>query len=187
MAKSNNLLLWLAISGVIVYALVAGNSASAAPGDGNSMISANQLQQTADFEQFRANAYPDGSANGQQNYSIGFGHNIGPNEQYLKTATITIDQGKQLLLNDMQTVINALIDSGIDFTQGQIDGLADFGFSAGIGAMNKVIATLQQSGPDAATAEMQQYIYWHPVPGGPAVLNNTLVARRGIEVETFNN
>lgn len=155
-------------------------------GNGNS-ISDTQLQQTASLEGFRSTAYPDGSSNGVQMYSIGYGHQIQPNEIYLLTATITEDQAQQLLLSDMQAIINQVLAAGLTLTQGQMDALTDFGYNAGSGSLAKVLTTFANSGADSAAAEMQQYIYWHPTPGGAAVVNNDLVNRRNIEISTFNS
>ena len=149
-------------------------------------FSNNQLQQTADLETFSPQAYPDGSTNGMQLYSIGYGHQIQPNEQYLLNQSITQAQALQLLTNDLANVAVIINNSGQNLTQGQYDALTDFGFNAGTTALSKVLNTLQNSGTDAATAEMAQYIYWHPVPGGPAVINQALVNRRNLEIQTFN-
>jgi GH24 family phage-related lysozyme (muramidase) len=187
MAKSNKTLIWLVVGGFALYLYLTGNNANAATNTTGAMISDTQLAQTIQYEQFSATAYPDGSNNGIQIYSIGYGHQIQPGESYLLTATITPDQGKQFLLNDMSAVLNIIGSSGIQFTQGQIDCLADFGYSAGVGALQKVIATYQSNGSDAAASEMLAYVYWHPTPGGPAVLNQTLVNRRNAEVNSWNS
>ncbi|SRR5579862_3129851 len=178
--KSNTLIFAAVAAGLLL--LVSNNVTASGNGYSN-----NQLQQTANLETFSPQAHPDGSLNGVQLYSIGYGHQIQPNEQYLLNQTITQAQATQLLAADLQTVAAAINSSGQNLTQGQYDALTDFGYNAGISAMNKVLATLQSSGPDAATAEMAQYIYWHPTPGGAAVVNQDLVNRRNIEIQTFNS
>lgn len=184
MAKKNNTLIWLAVAGVVAYFYLSGNTASAGtPGSAN-MVSDSQLAQTANLESFSATPYPDGSANGVQIFSIGYGHQIQPGESF---TSITPAQGQQLMLTDSANVVNALNNSGLTFTQGQYDGLWDFGYSAGIGALNLVLQNLANNGADAATQEILQYTYWHPTPGGPAVLNQSLVTRRNNEVATFNS
>ena len=168
MAKKNNTLIWLSVGAVILYMYFTGNVASAATGA--SMVSNNQILLTQAYENFSPTAYPDGSANGVQVYSIGYGHQIGPNEQYLMTATITQAQAQQLMLQDGQAIVNVLNNSGIGFTQGQYDALWDFGYSAGQAPLADVLNTLSTNGAGAATAEMNLYIYWHPVPGARRLL-----------------
>jgi GH24 family phage-related lysozyme (muramidase) len=185
MSKKSNTLIYLAIGAGLLF-FFSGNSADAA-GITSAGISNNQLQSTINYESFSATAYPDGSNGSTQLYSIGYGHQIGTNELSLLTGSITKAQAQNYLLQDMAAVVAVINNFGQSFTQGQIDALADFGYSAGIGALNLVLAIFAASGADAATAEMSQYVYWHPTPGGPAVLNNTLVSRRNAEVATFNS
>jgi GH24 family phage-related lysozyme (muramidase) len=185
MAKRNSVLIWYGVGLVTLYLVFSSSNAGAAS---SVMVSDAQLQQTANYENFSATAYPDGAdSNGNQLYSIGYGHQIKAGESYLLTATIDQATAQQLLLTDMQAVVNALINSGVNFTTGQFDALSDFGYNAGIGAMNKVIATFVSSGSDAAASEIMNYVYWHPVPGGPAVLNQSLVSRRTNEINTWNS
>ena len=78
MAKSNSALIWYGVGAIALYLLFSSNTVNAAT---STMVSDAQLQQTANFESFSATAYPDGSdSNGNQLYSIGYGHQIGPNE-----------------------------------------------------------------------------------------------------------
>lgn len=182
MAGGGNTAIWVGVAVIAAFALMSFDSS------GSATISSDQLAQTASLESFSATAYPDGTSSaGTQLYSIGYGHQIGPDETYLLTATITQDQAQQLLLTDMQNVINFINGSGYTFTPGQFDALCDFGYNAGVGALTKVISTFGSSGVDAAAQEMLQYVYWHPVPGGAAVLNQNLVNRRNIEVATWNS
>lgn len=182
MAKNNNTILWI---GVAVAAAVLFMSFTSNSGNG---ISSSQIEQTKSFEVFRSTAYPDGSdSSGNQLYSIGYGHQIQPNEQYLLTQTITQEQADTILMADLQPVLNTIVNSGVNWSQGQIDSLSDFGLNAGTGALSNVISSYQSGGNDAATAKMMQYVYWHPVPGGSPVLNQNLVNRRNIEVATFNS
>ena len=178
--RSNNLI-WYGVGAAALLLFISGNAMAA------SSVSQSQLQQTANLESFSPQAYPDGSNGNTQLYSIGYGHQIGPNESYLLSATITQAQAMALLQNDLAPIISALNNSGVQFTPGQFDALVDFGYNEGVGAMNKIVATLSGSGSDAATSEMQLYIYWHPVPGGPAVVSQDLVNRRNLEIDTFNS
>lgn len=192
MAKANNIFIWYAVAAVIAYYFFFSDNVNAAAlstgnGTGSGMVSDNQLQQTESFEGFSPSAYPDGSNNGVQSYSIGYGHQIGPNESYLLTGSITQAAAQQLLLNDMQNVVNTINNNGITLTSGQFDALSDFGYNAGVSPLNNVLSVFNSSGADAAQAQMLKYVYWHPVPGGPAVLNQSLVTRRNSEIATFNS
>lgn len=175
-------MLWYLV-GAGVLALLISSTANAAA----SMVSDAEVSQIASYETFSATAYPDGSTNGVQNYSIGYGHQIQPGESSLLTATITPAQATSLLSADLDGIVAAIANAGISLTQGQFDALTDFGYNAGPGALAKVLSTMQTSGNDAATAEMLEYIYWHPVPGGPAQVSQSLVNRRNMEVAAFNS
>lgn len=184
MAKSG--LYWVA-GGLALLLILRGKGANAAPLSAANSISDSQLQQTADFEVFSPTAYPDGSNGTVQLYSIGYGHQIHSNETYLLTSSISTDQAKQFLATDMQNTIDIINNSGASFTQGQFDALSDFGFNEGPGALNKIIDVFNNNGAGAVPAAMQQYIYWHPVPGGPAQISQNLVTRRNANVDTWNS
>jgi GH24 family phage-related lysozyme (muramidase) len=186
MAKNTGF--WLVGSAIALYLIFKNSMANAAPSNGNNLnfaVSQDQLSQTEGFEGFSATAYPDGSDSSGQRYSIGYGHQIQASEGNLLTGSISQDQAQQLLISDMQKVVNVLNNSGQSFTQGQFDALADFGYNEGTGALSKVIAAYVD-GVDIPSL-LSQYIYWHPVPGGPAQVNENLVSRRNDEITTWNN
>ena len=189
MASNTQLFLVAAIAvGIIIIA----NSASGNPDNGNgnpnptatgaTNVSQQQLAQTAGFEGFSPKAYPDGTSNGQQLYSIGYGHQIQPNEQNLMTATLTQAQGMQYLLNDMQTVVDSINNSEVQFTQGQFDAASDYGYNAGVGALANLITLFNNQGAAAVAA-------WLPtsriVTSG--VTSQNLINRRAAEVVTWNS
>lgn len=186
MAKNNKVFMWVGVGALALYLYFSG-SATASPNTGGSatFVSDSQLQQTESFESFSPIAYPDGSDSTGQRYSIGYGHQIQPAESYLLTATITQDQGTQFLMTDMQNVMDQLTGSGLVFTQGQFDAASDFGYNTG--ATAKLIGVYQSMGADAVPAFMMQYTKWHPVPGGPAQINQSLVSRRNANVATWNS
>jgi GH24 family phage-related lysozyme (muramidase) len=150
-------------------------------------VSADQLQQTANFETFRPTVYDDGvDSNGNQAYSIGYGHQLLPGESFPNG--ISQADALTLLQSDMQNVVDAINNAGQSFTQGQFDALGDFGYSAGIGAMNKAINIFTTNGASAVPDYFTQYVYWHPDgPGTDPVLSQNLVNRRNVEVQTWNS
>lgn len=187
MKDSTIIIAGLAAVGLILYFSMPGDAAPSVPGSAAS-VSDTQLSQTEGFEGFSATAYKDGStSSGTQLYSIGYGHQVQPGESYLLTGSISQAQAEALLQSDMQTVINAINNSGQVFTQGQFDALADFGYNAGTGALNNLITSFVNNGPDSVPSLMLQYVYWHPVPGGAAQINQNLVTRRNAEVATWNS
>jgi lysozyme len=149
-------------------------------------VSTTQLNTTASHEGFVATPYKDGSTGSVQNYSIGYGHQIQANERSLLTK-ITKAQALELLRKDMQNVVNYVnANSKKSLNQNQFDALCDFGFNCGTGALGSVLAQLNTVGYSAAAAKISQFVYYHPVANGPAVLNQTLVKRRAEEVAIFN-
>jgi GH24 family phage-related lysozyme (muramidase) len=186
MAK-NNTLIFVAAAVVVGIVLLSGNASGAGPG--TNAVSQDQISQTEGFEGFRATAYLDGtSASGTQLYSIGYGHQIQPGESSLLTGSITTDQAEQMLMSDMQSVVNYINNSGVQLTtQGQMDALSDFGYNEGLTALGKVIANYNSNGAGAVPAQLMQYVYWHPVPGGAAQINQNLVTRRNANVAAWNS
>lgn len=188
----NNTMLFVAAAVVVGIILIAQNSDAGdnpteAVTPGATMVSQDQLAQTEALEGFRSTAYKDGSNGGVQLYSIGYGHQIQPGEQSLLTGSISQAQAQQMLLNDMQTVVDTINNSGDQFTQGQFDALADLGYNAGTGATQAAINLYESQGPAAVAAWLPTaYIYWHPTPGGAAVVSQTNVARRLKELANWN-
>ncbi|PAW94081.1 hypothetical protein CKK33_11475 [Mucilaginibacter sp. MD40] len=106
----------------------------------------------AEEEAFSSKAYKDGSVNGVQMYSIGYGHQIQPNEQYLRTATIDKAKGKQLLNTDVKDRVN-FVNSKLKkaITQNQFHACVDCCYNAGVGAWQNEILPLINGGSSAAT------------------------------------
>lgn len=181
--------MYIAVAAVILYVYLKGNNPSTIYTGYTgyaSMVSDLQLAQTAATEQFSPVPYADGTdSNGNQAYSIAYGHQIQPGESFPNPMTPA--QGQQLMLTDSANVVNALNNSGLQLNQNQYDGLWDFGYSAGIDALQKVLANYQANGLNAAASEIMAYINWHPVPGGPAVMRPDLVTRRSNEVNSLNS
>jgi len=178
--------MYVAVAAVILYVYLKGNNPSTIYNGYASMVSDSQLAQTASTEQFSAIPYADGTdSNSNQVYSIAYGHQIQPGESF--PDPVTPEQGRQLMLTDSANVVDVINNSGLQLSQSQFDGIWDFGYSAGIVPLQKVLATFQNNGLNAAASEMMAYVYWHPVPGGPAVLRQDLVTRRNNEVNSLNS
>lgn len=65
-------------------------------------LSENGVRFIQNWESFSSKAYKDGkTASGKQLYSIGYGHQIQPNESHLLTTTITKEQARSILSNDI--------------------------------------------------------------------------------------
>lgn len=136
--------------------------------------SANLVSYITSTEAFSPRAYLDPPGNTQGRKSIGYGHQIQPNESYLLTATLTPAQGealKQKDLNNVAASINHLYTRTP--TQGVYDGIFDVGFNVGPGAAAKVITTWNTTGDTVQTANHAKL---YVIANGR--VNADLVARR---------
>jgi lysozyme len=151
-------------------------------------VSAAQLSRTASNEGFVATAYKDGFVSGVQSYSIGFGHQIQPNEQSLRSGSITREKGLALLKQDSKNVVDFINShSKKTLNQNQFDAFFDYGYNAGVGALQSEILTLWNSGASAATvanAIKTTRTKYHNT-AGEFVVNQTLVSRRSSEAANF--
>jgi GH24 family phage-related lysozyme (muramidase) len=186
MTKGMNTLFWIGFASLTLYMVFESNKANAV-NVSSGIISDEQLQKIEDAEQFMPTAYADGSSNGVQLYSIGYGHQIQPSESYLLNSTLSQQQAEQILINDISKIEDVLNGSGINYTQGQFDALLDFGFSSGTGALMSAVEAFINQGSAGVINYLRNYIYWHPVPGGPAVVNPNLITRRNNEIATWNS
>ncbi len=191
--KQDNTILWLIGGGVALWWIISNNSNPAPPPGaasdnppgtpGATEYSNVQFGLTQNREGFSGTAYKDGSSNGQQLYTIGYGHQLQPGESYPNG--ITKIEATQLLMNDMQNIADYINNTGVSFTQGQFDAAVDLGMS-GLGAAGDLINIFNSGGSDAVAAWLPTaYVNWHPVPGGPSVQNADLVARRQEELNTW--
>lgn len=123
------------------------------------------------LEGLRLTAYPDGTRNGVQLYSIGYGHNGVP-----QNAVITREQADALLENDLAR-FEAAVARGAGAnppTQGQFDALVSLAFNIGEGAFAQ--STLLQRHNEARYLEAaDQFAVWRLSNGA---INPTLVKRR---------
>ncbi|MGZ3983427.1 MAG: lysozyme [Mucilaginibacter sp.] len=145
--------------------------------------SANFISFLANEEGFAPRAYLDPPGNTRGLHSIGYGHQIQPNEKQLLTAVLTQAQAQAMLQRDLGYYVgsvNANLTRPV--TQSQFDALVDLAYNAGVGAAAKVIATWNATGSPADTvAHLQQY----RLANGQ--INKNLVARRQHETNWFMN
>lgn len=143
--------------------------------------SANIIGYIARTEQFSPKAYLDPPHNTAGKYSIGYGHQIQPNERALLTATLTKAQAQSMLAKDLQyyaSAVNASLKRPVP--QDTFDALLDFAYNDGTGAEAKVVQTWNATGDSTQLVNhLKEYVYVH-VNGQPVISQN-LVARRGFE------
>jgi lysozyme len=139
-------------------------------------------------EGFSATAYPDGfDSDGNQLHSIGYGHQIQPNESYLLTATISRDTGMELFapnLTDVQDYLNE--NATYPLAQWQYDELVDFGYNEGTGALQHILDTWNSTHDPVATTNRMS-LYNKSKVNGVLAVNSDLVRRRADEVDGFLN
>lgn len=133
----------------------------------------------AKFEGFSAKPYNDPP--GSTKWSIGFGHQILPGEDYM-TREISVDEGRALLALDTAKAQQAVRDNiKVNLTPAQFDALTSFVFNIGVTAFKKgtVPAKINAGNFDRAAETMRKYIY----AGGEK--NAALIARREVEASAF--
>lgn len=91
-------------------------------------------------ESFSPTAYIDDYAptKDRVEYSIGYGHQILPNEQYLYTAKIDTAKATELLKKDIRVAeLQVQKSIHVELTQNQFDSLVSFCYNVGIGNFAK--------------------------------------------------
>lgn len=135
-------------------------------------------------EGFSAKPYKDGFINNVQQYSIGYGHQIRPNESHLKTATITRAQADLMLDKDLAVYEVAVNKTKRPLSQNQFDALVSFAYNAGTGAVAKVLETWNATGsPQDTVARLKLYNKW--TVKGQLQVHQGLVQRRLREATLF--
>ncbi|MFD2581500.1 lysozyme [Pedobacter vanadiisoli] len=150
--------------------------------------SATIIAQIKKEEGFMPKKYKDGFINNVQQYSIGYGHQIRPNETNLLTAYLTEAQATEMLVKDLKTYEAAINKNAkIPLNQNQFDAMVSFAYNAGTGAAAKVLNTWNTSKGDIAKtiSHLSQYHKW--TVNGALVVNTTLVARRKREAALFQS
>ena len=113
------------------------------------------------LEGFRAKAYKDGhDSHGNQLWSIGYGHQIQPNEKYLLTATITIADADKLFAGDMKwrvADINRNLKRAV--SQNQFDAFFNQHYNYPKGALAVINAWNNNNTAVDTSAVFKKYVY----------------------------
>jgi len=118
-------------------------------------------------------------------YSIGYGHQIQPNERYLLTAVLSVQDALNLFrtnLSPIEAIINSKSEN--DLTQDQFDALVDFGFNCGDGALANIISTWNATGDPEQVADRME-LYNKTRTNGVLTVSDALKARRATEANMF--
>jgi len=145
--------------------------------------SLSQVRAMLGTEGFESRAYPDGMVNGVQMFSIGYGHQIRPNESYLLTSSIDSNKAFQLFQSDLSPLENILNNVG-GLNQNEFDALIDFGYNCGEGALNNILDTWD-NGHDLNATVSRMQLYNKTRVGGVLQVSQDLVARRAKERSLF--
>lgn len=141
--------------------------------------SANILQFIRDRESFRAQPYWD-----VKGYSVGYGHQIKPGEEYLMQG-VTLEKAEQLLSEDTAAIAVAVNkDVTAPINQNQFDALVSFTYNEGVGSLASSTLLKKIDGGlyndvDTISTEFRKWVY----AGG--VVNDTLVQRREDELQYY--
>lgn len=115
-------------------------------------------------EGLRLTPYWDGKAS-----SIGYGHQIKPDEQYLMNG-ITEEKADQLFEQDIKIFSNAVnANVSANISQSQFDALVDFAYNMGIGAFSgsTLLRLINQGAEDQKIEdEFNRWIYADGEPNG---------------------
>lgn len=140
--------------------------------------SQNLISYLKGVEGFRSRPYLDPPHNTSGLYSIGYGHQIRPNEKYLFNKALTEQEATVLLMSDLKDCVNQT-NNAFKRTpsQGLFDAAVDLAFNAGPGAMRKVVNTWNTTGDSARTAR-HLLQYNKSKVAGILLPNKNLTARR---------
>lgn len=133
-------------------------------------------------EGFSAHAYLDPHGNTRGLYSIGYGHQIQPNERHLITSIITKAQATAMLENDLKYRIaqtNRYFKRPA--TQGLFDAILDLNYNAGEVPAEHVATTWNTTGSKADTVAHLAQFHYETVAPGVHRINPDLVKRRAKE------
>jgi lysozyme len=141
-------------------------------------LSSAGLAMLTGLEGFSAMPYNDPP--GSTKWSVGYGHQIQPGEDF--SAGVTADQASSLLAADTahaQSVVSNAITAPLD--QSQFDALTSFVYNIGSGAFLRgtIPAKINAGDLSAAADTIRQYIH-----AGGAV-SPALIARRQLEAAAF--
>ena len=172
----------LIVGGLAVFGLMLLSSSASATNTAYTP-SQDQINYIINAEGFSPTAYAD-PPNQTNTYSIGYGHQIQPSENYLMNSTISKAQALQFLNNDIAPLITQINNADLSFTQGQFDAALDLGYNAGPGALNGLLFQFVNNGADAVAEWLPNH--YITINKG-AIILQSLVNRRLDEVNTWNN
>lgn len=141
---------------------------------------------TSSFEGWRSKAYRDSG----KKWTIGWGHLIRPNEEYLLLSPISREVGDHLLKTDMRLAEDCVNANWVLFTppipplsieQHQYDAIVDFTFNCG--CRNFRNSTLLRRLRKGDTRAADELLIWNQA-GGRVIRG--LIRRRAVEWNMFN-
>ena len=136
-------------------------------------------------ENVRYSAYPDGKdAKGNQKFSIGMGHQILPNEEYLLNTTISEKKVQELFKTDIEKIVkdvNSLVK--VPLTRNQKLALVSIRYNVGPGGFRsgKLISTLNLGNYGGVAAIIPNFI----TTSNGGIFNQGLKNRRMSEAQLF--
>jgi len=136
-------------------------------------------------ENVRYTAYPDGKdAKGNQKFSIGMGHQILPNEEYLLNTTISEKKVQELFKTDIEKIVkdvNSLVK--VPLTRNQKLALVSIRYNVGPGGFRtgKLISTLNMGNYGGVAAIIPNFI----TTSNGGIFNQGLKNRRMSEAALF--
>jgi len=141
-------------------------------------VSGAGLERLKKFEALRLNAYKDVAGK----WTIGYGHLILPDEQYLRSGPITAAKAESLLRADLATAERAVGTLVVmKLSQSQFDALVSFVFNVGAGAFARsdMLQLINAGNFNGAAA---QFPRWTRAGGRQSA---GLLARRAVEQNLF--
>lgn len=107
-------------------------------------ISAKGIEDIRREEGERLKAYRDVAGN----WTTGVGHLIKPGEEYLITKTLTSEESRKILVNDLSDVIQSLNKRlTVPVSQNMVDSLAGLLFNAGVNAAKDLFGLINSGAP----------------------------------------
>lgn len=147
-------------------------------------ISQSGINRIKRHEAFRAQMYYDQAGHP----TIGWGHKIRANEQYLLTATITEAEGEVLLRADLaeaEQAVNSFVT--VPLAQSQYDALVSLVFNIGVTAFrNSTLLKKLNAGDYAGAAD--EILRWNKITvpeTGEKIVSDGLASRRADERNLF--
>lgn len=138
----------------------------------------------ARLEGFSSRTYNDAGK-----LAIGYGHDIKPGDPYNKDSVISQDEGRTLLMQDLQ-LADMCIENNVNqsLTDNQRAALISFAYNVGCGAFSSstLLAKVNAGDFDGAAQEFGRWVYASDPNTGQKVVNSDLAnVRRPAEEELF--